>query len=187
MEESYKESQLHRRIYSVQQRVAELEGDLHEQKRNLEELYIAQEALQESETKYRLLFDSNPLLIAWIDSFGRYQAINSKYSAFFGIKPKEVIGRYIWEVLGKTVYDSLKDRIGKAMHGTMVEYEESIPDKNGEFHHLHGRMVPYHVSKDVQDGFVVFVEYITERKTAEAEQKKLQDLLIQSHKMEAVG
>ncbi len=187
MQEPDKDSELPRGNDCLQQRVAELEGALHEHERNAEELLSAQEALRESEAKYRLLFDANLLLIAWVDSFERYQAINSKYSMFFGIELEEVLGKYIWEILGKTIYGHLKDRISQAMQGMMVEYEENIPDKKGQIHYLHGRLVPYHPSKDVQDGFVVFVEDITERKKAEAEQENLQKQLIQSHKMEAVG
>ncbi len=188
MQGASKESELRHQIYGLKERIAELEGILRERERDFIEMHNVESALyDENVIKYRLLFDSTPLLIAWVDTYERYQAINSKYSEFFGVKPEEVVGKGIWEVIGDDMYNNVKGLIGQAMKSTMVEYEENVPDKNGEMHCVQGRIVPYHLSNGVQDGFVLFMEDITTRKSAEVKHEKLQKQLIQSHKMEAVG
>ena len=133
---------------------------------------LAEEALVESEEKYRLLFNSNPLLIAWIDASGRYKTINASYMAFFGIKSEDVVGKHISEILSETLYTNLNKSINQAQKGKKSEYEVSTKDKNGKSHYLYGRLVPHINSEGVQNGFIVIVEDITEQKQAK---EKLQE------------
>ncbi len=180
-------SELRRKVQQLQERVAELEGELHENGHNSEELQGSLAMLCENDGKQNPFFEANPLMVACVDSNERYRAINSNYSVFFGISQNDAVGKHIREVLGENVYSRLKVKIEAALNNSMVDYEEQITDKDGAIHFLHGWIVPYHAHNSPHDGFAVFVENITKGKKLEQEQDDLQQQLVQSHRLEAMG
>ncbi|HEX7627593.1 MAG TPA: PAS domain S-box protein, partial [Candidatus Methanoperedens sp.] len=56
------------------------------------------EELQESERKYRRLFEYSNDIILQVDSFGKVVAINNKIKETLGFTPEEVIGKYFFKL-----------------------------------------------------------------------------------------
>jgi len=150
---------------------------------------IKQSALvKEREQIYRILFNANPLLIAWVDSKGKYRAINVPYSNCFDVRPEDVIGRKIQDIVGEELYKTLQDPINQALHGATTEYELSaFCNKKDVVHHFQGQIVPYLTVDGLQDGYVLFLENITEHRLAELALLESEEKLVNTFEQAAVG
>lgn len=163
-------------------------------------------ALQRNEARIRLINDTIPIQIGYVDKNEMYQYANKGYSDWFGNPPGYANGKSIPEVIGEEVYEQVKDKVKQALNGYQVSYEYRFKNKNktensaennndnsennensetneindSDFHFAHSTLVPEFDSNGEVLGFFVFSYDITE-------QKRLQSALIQAQKMEAIG
>lgn len=164
-------------------------------------------ALQRNEARLRLINDTIPIQIGYVDKNEMYQYANKGYSNWFGNPPGYANGKSIPEVIGEEVYAQVKDKVKQALNGFQVSYEYRFKSKNkteisdeneseteneneneknsehnneNDFHFAHSTLVPEFDSNGEVLGFFVFSYDITE-------QKRLQSALIQAQKMEAIG
>src|SRR6185295_1719741 len=64
----------------------------------------AEEALRESEARMRLVANSVPALISYVDREQRYRFSNLTYDDWFGIAHESMHGRTVAEVFGEDAY-----------------------------------------------------------------------------------
>ncbi|MCB2191481.1 MAG: PAS domain S-box protein [Deltaproteobacteria bacterium] len=146
----------------------------------------AQAALQESEERFRHLFDSISDLIYTHDEKGRLLSVNQAVVRLLGYSREELLGRpmsdfmttkareafgsqYLHQLLEQGQSEGVAVLVAKDQSLHSVEYRNLLVAKDG---------VPY-VSGSGRE--------ITQRLEAERELKQLQERLIQAQKMEAVG
>jgi PAS domain S-box-containing protein len=77
----------------------------------------AEGILAEREQQLRIMADSLPVLIAYVDADQRYQFHNVAYERFFGVSREEIIGHTVSEVLGEAAYAEVRDDIRRALSG----------------------------------------------------------------------
>jgi len=140
--------------------VAEANVDITERKR-------AEEALRESEEQLRLVTDSLPVLISYVDLERRYQFNNEAYQEWFEHPRTEVQGKHIKEVLGEAAYKSIETYVDKALSGKKVTFESTIPYKDGGFRHVSAVYIPHFGRQREVKGFFALVSDITKRKRTE--------------------
>jgi PAS domain S-box-containing protein len=92
----------------------------------IEERRRTEEALRVSERQLRLMADSLPLLVAYVDSKHRYLFMNTMYQDWFGVDTTEVVGKPVWEVVGVERYKEIRPHIESALEGTHVFTEMEI-------------------------------------------------------------
>jgi two-component system, cell cycle sensor histidine kinase and response regulator CckA len=154
---------------------------------DLTERTRADEALRESESRFRTLIDQAPIaIIVSRDGIGLYA--NKKLLEIFGLQSvEESAGRPILEGLAPQSREESEDRSRRRTIGLPVPGEfETIGLR------MDGSQFPVHVTVAqvrLSDGManIAFVTDITERKHDEEEKTKLQNQLIQAQKMESVG
>jgi PAS domain S-box-containing protein len=145
-----------------------------------------EEALKESEEKYRLLVENaNELILVAQDGLARF--VNRKALDFIGYAPEELIGKqftdYIHPEDRKTVADRhLKRLKGEDVSGT---YPFRILDRAGASKWVEINSV--RIKWKGEPATLNFLADITERKQAEEEKRRLEERLQRAEKMEALG
>lgn len=142
-------------------------------------LVVAAEAVRDSEERLRLLTDSLPVLIGYIDTERRYQFNNKVYETWFGMPQNDFKGLHVKDVLGGG-YDVIREKLDLAMTGQTVIYETMIPFSESDVRFIHSTYVPEFGKDGSVLGLFVLVEDITETRS-------VQERLRQAQKMEAVG
>ncbi len=164
---------------TVRRRTLQLEDTNFRLRRALRTNTRIANALQKNEARLRLINDTIPIQIGYVDKNKIYQYANKGYSDWFGNPKDFATGRSIPEVIGPKVYEQVKDKVDLVLSGEQVSYEYSF-EKDGKTHYAHSTLVPELGYEGETLGFFVFSYNISE-------QKRLQAALIHAQKMEAIG
>lgn len=163
----------------VRRRTAQLENaNANLTRANTENSRIAA-ALRRNEERLRLINDTIPILIGYVDQNEIYQYANKGYSDWFGVPEGSVTGNAIPDVIGREVYAQIRDPVRKALSGQQVTYEYQMT-RNGQTVFARSALVPEITLEGETLGFFVFSHEITE-------EKRMQAALVQAQKMEAIG
>ncbi|MBL1177591.1 PAS domain S-box protein [Pantanalinema sp. GBBB05] len=135
---------------------------------DISERIQAESALQQREAELRLITNAVPVLISLVDTEQRYHFNNQKYEAWFGTSTTELQGKYLWEVLGQTAYETIRPYVEQALAGQEVTFESRIPYQAGGMRDAVVNYVPHFNQHGKIAGFVALVSDITRRKQAEA-------------------
>ncbi|MFO7877741.1 MAG: PAS domain S-box protein [Desulfovermiculus sp.] len=141
-----------------------------------------EEALRESENRYRTFINSTSDLVFLKDDQFKYIVVNNSFAKYYGKKPEEVIGLSDFDLMSEEAAKSCRNSDTNAI-ATSKAYitEESIGDRVFE-------TLKFPVLlENKKIGVGGYIRDITERKQAEADRDKFQMQLIQSQKMESVG
>ncbi len=125
---------------SVQLAIAIQQAELYE---NLQSLNAQLEAkveertaeLQQSERKFRAIFEQTFQLIGLLTPKGAILELNQAFLEFFGAEGDELRGVFFWELscyrISSTVHDTLQKAIAQASVGNFVRYEVTLPNAQG--------------------------------------------------------
>jgi PAS domain S-box-containing protein len=126
----------------------------------------AEEALRRSEEQLRLLTDSLPALISYVDAQQCFRFNNKSYEMWFGYSRSEAYGKHVKDIIGEAVYKTIRPHVEEALSGKQVTFECSIPYKNTE-----QREVQYTYVPDIENGqvkgFFALIQDTSERKRHE--------------------
>lgn len=135
----------------------------------------AEQALRESEARFRFVTDSAPVLLAQIDRNHRYTFANRPYAARYGRLPHEIIGMHVSELAGREAYETARPHVEMALDGKSIELEVKVPyEKLGE-RWVHFTYTPEIAETGEVLGFVAVINDITVRKSAELELERARD------------
>ncbi|MBW4442706.1 MAG: PAS domain S-box protein [Plectolyngbya sp. WJT66-NPBG17] len=127
----------------------------------------AEAALQQREAELRLITNSLPVLISFIDSQQRYRFINQTYEEWFGQSASEMCGKHLCEVLGEVAYEGVRPYVEQVLAGHPVSFENEMPYKTIGTKIISAAFVPQFDPQGQVEGFVALVSDITQRKQAE--------------------
>ncbi len=143
-------------------------------------------ALKESEEKYRLLVENaNEVILVAQD--GRIRFVNHKALDFIGYTPEELIEKEFTAFVHPEDRKTLSERHRKRLEGEYVPalYPFRIIDRDGGIKWVEINAV--RIEWKGRPATLNFLVNITERKHAEEEREKLQNQLTQAKKMESIG
>ncbi len=148
----------------------------------------AEEALRESEARFRAVFERAPLAIV-LTRGRRLVAGNPAFCSIFGYEPTEIAGLSVEDITHPADVARSHDAIDRMDRGAVdvVTLEKRYLRKGGET--FWGSTVATLVTGDSGGELygLGLIADITARKEAEAERERLEQQLRQAQKMEAVG
>ena len=131
----------------------------------------AEEALRQSENKYRLLFQTSPDLIAQIDKEGRFITANPAMTDSFGISAEELIGKTFFEVMPPDIAQHRLEMVRKALKEDKIQNFED--ERGGKYYY--NLFVPVKISEQEEATVQVIARDITES-------KQMQNQLLESER-----
>jgi PAS domain S-box-containing protein len=147
-------------------RIVGVQIDITERKR-------AQVALEESEARYRALYDDNPSMYFTLDASGTVLSVNEFGARQLGYTPAELVGQWVLRVVHEEDLEAARQHLGKC-----AENIETVVTAELRKVHRDGRIVwVREVARAVPAGqravLLIVCEDITERKRAEEQQSLL--------------
>ena len=157
--------------------------------RDIGERKRAEEALRQSEARFRTAFENASVGITLVSLDGIYLEVNQAMARITGYSPADLIGK---PVATFTNPDDLGRRSG--FLSDLISGRIASGEQERRFIHRNGSVVWTLIWASVQrdqDGkpmyFISLVQDITASKTADEDKRKLESQLLQAQKMEAIG
>ncbi len=149
---------------------------------NITEVKQAEEALRESETKFRMYVENSPVAVFVADSEGKYQYVNEAASKLLGYSAKELLRMSIPEIIFKEEHPTLNNFATLQETGKIL-VEVRLKKKDGQ-----AVYVSLNAVKLPNGKLIAFCENITERNEAEEALNRTMDELVRvNEKLNVVG
>lgn len=157
----------------------------------------AEEALRESEKRYRMIVENMHDSIMLLDTDLNYRFISPSEAGISGFEPEELLSHPLRDQMPPESYEIVKKAIAEELEREL-RGEPADPARTRtveiEVFHKNGGTVwkeltcsCTHDANGKATGFLAVSRNITERKKVEEERTKLERQLIQAQKMETVG
>ncbi|WP_051305411.1 isochorismatase family protein [Desulfogranum mediterraneum] len=135
----------------------------------------AEDALRESEERFRTIFETAQDSIFIKDCTLKYTQVNPAMEKSFGFSASSMIGMRDEELFGEESASDIREIDSRVLEGSIIEREHAIP-VNGELYMFDIIKVPMRDSSGEISGLCGIARNISERKKAEKELLKIQKL-----------
>ncbi len=136
-----------------------------------------EKALQESERKFRGIFNQSFQFMGLISTEGRILKVNETALQMVGMTEDELRGSLFWDSpwwwYSKAVSQKIQKAVGTAANGEFVRFEIPHMDKDGQLYDFDFSLKPIYDSSGNVFWLIPEGRDITDRKVAEAEARKL--------------
>ncbi len=167
-------------IYTDVTRERRAERTILEQNQKLESRVEARTAaLVRSEQRMRLIMDSIPAMIAYVDPHGRYQYLNQQYETLFGVSLARTPGLTAADFFDPDTIRFLRPHLQRALRGESVSCEYELKGKAGQSLWVRTTLVPDFSLGQVLGCFVLTFDL--------TEQRRSQNLVARAQKLESLG
>lgn len=167
--------QLHLNLRNLTRQVQQQNIQLEQE---IQERIQVEKALRQREAQLRLITDSLPVMISYIDRSCCYQFVNQGYEEWFKLPREKIENRHIKEFLNDVTYQEILPKLNQALSGQQVTFENSLIH-DGRLENLEVTYVP-DLNGDEVMGTYVLIQNVTER-------KQLERQLLRSQRMESLG
>lgn len=126
----------------------------------------------------KLITDSLPVLIAYIDKNERHQFVNKTYADSFGFLPQEIVNKTSNDIWGDNIYQNVTKFFKMSLSGQQVKFDMELPlgDRNKKY--FNATFIPdFDNYNNKIHGVFVLIGDITDRLAIEAiDRKRLLDI-----------
>jgi PAS domain S-box-containing protein len=127
----------------------------------------AADTLRQREDLLRLITDTAPTLISYIDADLNYRMANRAYETWFGTPVSDLPGRSVSEILGEETWQAVRGYMERALAGETVAFEQELPYRKLGSRWVHVIYTPDRGPDGRVRGFVVFVHDVSDRRRIE--------------------
>ena len=142
--------------------------------------------IEEKERQLRLVTDSLPVLICYIDRDQRYQFNNRAYEEWFGRKAEEYKAKRIREVLGPG-YEAARPHVEAALQGERAHLRERLLHQELGWRDIETILVPHTSDAGRVEGIYVLGIDVTDRLQQQEELRKHQEELAHVSRVSTMG
>lgn len=122
---------------------------------------------RQSEPLLRELIHAFPILVAQLDTHYRVRFASEGYRTWFGLDPREQVGRHVRDVMGHEAFDTLKPSFDTALQGTQAVYHGPVRYAHGGTRFIHGIYVPAFNDEGHVTGVRILANDVTEHRAVE--------------------
>jgi PAS domain S-box-containing protein len=167
-------------VYTDVTRERRAERTILEQNQKLESRVEARTAaLVRSERRMRLIMDSIPAMVAYVDAHGRYEYLNQQYETLFGVSLAQASHLSAFDLFDIATIRQLRPQLERALRGETTSFEYELKAKNGLSLYVRTTLVPDFSGSQVQGCFVLTFDL--------TEQRRSQTLVARAQKLESLG
>ena len=135
----------------------------------------------------RLIADSLPVFVAYVDNDQRYRFNNEAYEGFLGRPRSEILGQTVSEVFGPKTYAEIEPHVNRALAGETVTFHTPLTDHQGSEHILEATYVPHRSNNSEVLGFFALIRDVTDDKKTETAVRELRRNLAHVQRTQTVG
>jgi PAS domain S-box-containing protein len=154
----------------------EMGQQLYNELQSLRESQRMVKELQASERRLKLIINSLPAHIAYVDSNQRYRFANRGYRKQFRRRSGGLRGRTVREVIGEENYRIVQPQVEAALRGERQRYEFDLCTIEGESRRLEATYVPHRLDDGSVVGCFILVVDITGRMQAVEDTRLLSEI-----------
>lgn len=118
--------------------------------------------------RLRAITNALPALIAFVGADERYELANEAYERWFGMRPNQVVGRIVRDVVGERAWAEIKGYVRRALAGETVRFEAYVDYQPSGIRWVEANYIPQRRADGVVQGFVALVTDASARKDLEA-------------------
>ncbi|MDD5562374.1 MAG: PAS domain S-box protein [Thermoanaerobaculaceae bacterium] len=135
---------------------------------DIDERRRTEEALRESEERYRTLVAHSPDGIFLVDLNGRFLSVNDAICYDLGFTEAEMLTMSVWDVVPESQWEAHRARLARILNGESLDetFEYEVRDKTGRLIPAEVRSAPYRKGEAII-GFQAIARNVQERKRAE--------------------
>ncbi len=126
-----------------------------------------EEALRAAEGELDIIVSRTPLLLTRCTKDLRYAYVNQASARFLQLRPEDIIGRRIDEVVGREALAAIMPYVERVLGGEPVEFEMEVPYTFPGRRFMHATYVPHHDPQGRVIGWVASIMDVTVQKEAE--------------------
>jgi PAS domain S-box-containing protein len=146
-----------------------------------------QKKLEESEKRYRTLYNSAPDMMLSLDIDGDIIECNETTLKSLGYEKQEILGRSFIEIVAKEFWKVYEQNCRKIKEKGYYETELEVLRKDGKRLKVLAKAVAIKDKDGTHLKTSVTLRDVTELRKLESEKQHLQEQLLQAQKMEAIG
>ncbi|HYE33892.1 sensor histidine kinase [Methylocaldum sp.] len=137
----------------------------------------AEAVLRQSENLLRLITDTTPAAISYVDCKYRYRWVNETYERWFGEDWAQIRGRRVRDVMGDVAWQHIQPLLDRALSGDTVAFELEVPYQASGTRWISATYTPDTDAEGQVRGVVALVNDIADRKQIEAKLQEQADQL----------
>ena len=122
---------------------------------------IAEETIAASKPRLHLIDEVLPTMVAFIDIEGRCQYHNRAFRDWLRLRPEQIHGRHMREVLGAKTYQETATAVRQSLDGHPVHYERAQKMPDGAVYRLSVEHIPQLGEDGKITGFHLLINDIT--------------------------
>jgi diguanylate cyclase (GGDEF)-like protein/PAS domain S-box-containing protein len=143
---------------------------------DIHEIRLAQAAIEDKERQLRQVIDSVPTPMCYVDAELRYRYVNNAFLDYIGLKPAEIVGRPVVDVLGEERFRQLHPHLERLRMGESLAVERLVRFADGRARWMIVRLTP-RISDGVYLGYYATTSDIHEQKVVEEELRRANTIL----------
>jgi len=133
--------------------------------------------LRASEERLRRVSENADVGLTRLNRDLVYLSANAAYAQLAGLPVEEIVGRSMYEVLGKEGVQTIRPYVDRVLRGERVTYEAEVPFAGSGYRYLHVSYTPDADSDGRIVGWVASITDITEHRKIEDELRRYKESL----------
>ena len=143
---------------------------------DIHEIKTTQEQLADKERQLRQVIDSIPTPMCYVDADDRYRYVNDSFLSYVGLKPEQIVGRSVREVLGVDRWSLLSPSMQRVRAGESLAVERLVRFADGRKRWMTVRLTPRFTGGEYL-GYYATTSDIHEQKLVEDELRRTNTIL----------